>query len=301
MAQPRSLQHRITATHKSCRFYKARTIRFNEVTSLPLQPEPTTRPATLQTSRFKQLYSDRAAPNSYAILAAAEDLVRRFTARSVTMNETATAALCTQIRDHLTWQAMSSDLNMAAMALRLWTCPITVQGTELCSMLNDALRRDVMPAIESAVILTAAINVYLLANTQQQWPTNGLCFRGGGLPAEHRGFFVVGRRYRAPAFVASSFRQEIAQRFIQRITCGEPVLWALQFDRGCRHVAFVDRSISATTQNEYEFLVAPYTAFEVESVRWANPATTESPHRIILRVAIDNKNEPEDLPLAPWT
>ena len=260
----------------------------------------TTSSSTLQTSQFKQLYRGYAEPNPHAILMAAERLVRLFTARSAAVDEEATAALCAQIRDHLAVGLVSSHLALAAMALRLWTCPVTVQGVELCSMLNDALRRDVQPGIQYAVTLTEAINFYLKAKTQQQWPQDGVCFRGGGLPAEHRGFFFVGRRYRAPAFVASSFKQEVAMGFIQRIKCGEPILWTLRFGRGCKHVAFVAHNLSAATQAEYEFLVAPYTAFEVESVMWADPPTIQCPHQIVLRVALDNMIEPEDLPLAPW-
>eukprot|EP00966_Prymnesium_polylepis_P304676 7039264-Prymnesium_polylepis.1 len=258
-------------------------------------------PTTLRTSQFKQLYKGCAEPNAHAILMAAEALVRQFTARSATVAEAETAALCAQIRDHLTVGAMSSHLAMAAMALRLWTCPMTVQGFELCSMLNDSLRRDVQPSIEHAVTLTVAINLYLKANTRQQWPRDGFCFRGGGLPAQYRGFFVVGKRYRTPAFVASSFKREVAMGFIQRIRCGEPVLWTLRFGHGCKHVAFVDRNLSAATQAEYEFLVAPYTAFEVRSVTWAEPPTMECPHQITLRVATDNRTVPEDLPIAPWS
>ena len=47
-----------------------------------------------------------------------------------------------------------------------------------------------------------------------------------------------------------------------------------------------------------EFLFAPYSAFTVEAVEWASDP--DEAHRVVLRAAIDNRREPEDLPLAPW-
>ena len=41
-------------------------------------------------------------------------------------------------------------------------------------------------------------------------------------------------------------------------------------------------------------------AFEVLSVSW-NAGTDAAPHEIELLAAVDNKAEPEDLPLAPWS
>ena len=116
----------------------------------------------------------------------------------------------------------------------------------------------------------------------------------------YRAFFVVGKRYRAPAFVASSFSLDVAKRFMARQS-NEPILWVLCFDRRCKHVSFIARSLSTALQAEYEFLVAPYTAFEVLAVTWAEHPSLDDPHRITLRVAADNRLEPEELPLTPWT
>lgn len=253
---------------------------------------------TFSTSAFKQWYGHRAPPNAHAIVVSASNLVRRFAARALAPDDARITSFCRQIEDHLTCDAMTRP---ELMALRLWTCPVLVQGTELCFMLNDALRRDhLSPAIDAAVTLTAAINTYLVANTHEHWPPNGHCFRGGGLPTVHRAFFVVGKRYRAPAFVASSFSLDVAKRFMARQS-NEPILWVLCFDRRCKHVAFIARSLSTALQAEYEFLVAPYTAFEVLAVTWAEHPSLDNPHHITLRVAADNRMESEDLPLTPWT
>lgn len=266
-----------------------------------LQPDTEPDQTTLSTSDFKRLYRRCDAPEPHAIIMAAEQLVRHYTARAMTPDEPAICGFCARVRAHLTWAGMH---NPREMAIRLWTCPVCVQGAELCFMLNDALRRDhrgSSQALIAAVTLTEAINAYLLGTTQQHWPTDGRCFRGGGLPTQHRGFFAVGRRYRAPAFVATSFSLEVAMGFAHRCTSGEPVLWTLCFDRSCKHVAFIARNQSAAMQAEFEFLVAPYTAFEVIAVTWASNPSSQSPHHLLLRVASDNKLEPEDLPLAPWT
>ena len=41
-------------------------------------------------------------------------------------------------------------------------------------------------------------------------------------------------------------------------------------------------------------------AFTVMSTSW-NAGTTAAPHEIELLAAADNQEEPEDLPLAPWS
>ena len=41
-------------------------------------------------------------------------------------------------------------------------------------------------------------------------------------------------------------------------------------------------------------------SFTVLSAAW-NAGTAADPHVIELRAAVDNKEEPEDLPLAPWS
>jgi hypothetical protein len=51
--------------------------------------------------------------------------------------------------------------------------------------------------------------------------------------------------------------------------------------------------------DEWEYLFAPYSAFTVRDVRW-NTGDTLNPHVIELDAAPDNKEVPEDVPLAPW-
>ena len=51
---------------------------------------------------------------------------------------------------------------------------------------------------------------------------------------------------------------------------------------------------------EAEFLFAPYSAFTVVSVAPSAQNSYLAPHVITLTAAVDNRLEPEDLPLAPW-
>jgi len=49
-----------------------------------------------------------------------------------------------------------------------------------------------------------------------------------------------------------------------------------------------------------EFLFAPHSAFTVVSVTWSGSPHWTRPHEVVLGVAPDNKDAPEDLSLAPW-
>ena len=69
--------------------------------------------------------------------------------------------------------------------------------------------------------------------------------------------------------------------------------------RKCVHANLVTKRVDGL-QDEEEYLFAPYSTFEVLSARW-NQGTKADPHEIELQVAVDNKAEPEDLPLAPWS
>ena len=77
------------------------------------------------------------------------------------------------------------------------------------------------------------------------------------------------------------------------------VLWTIRIDpeRLCRHVNLVTKT---NVEGEQEYLFACYSVFTVLSTTW-NMGTIGQPHTIELLAAVDNKDEPEDLPLAPWS
>ena len=68
------------------------------------------------------------------------------------------------------------------------------------------------------------------------------------------------------------------------------------FGHGTKQVNLVQRTNVA---GEEEFLFAAYSTFEVLEASW-NAGTDDEPHVVRLRAAIDNRKEPEELPLAPW-
>jgi hypothetical protein len=63
-------------------------------------------------------------------------------------------------------------------------------------------------------------------------------------------------------------------------------------------VNFVESSKFGDAEEEY--LWAPYSVFTVENVVFSKCNTYMDPHVITISAAIDNRLEPEDLPLAPW-
>ena len=97
----------------------------------------------------------------------------------------------------------------------------------------------------------------------------------------------------------------MADRFISYTKAPATIKWVITFDpRGreqlkyrCKHVNLVKKAVSHVPGEE-EFLFAPYSVFTVEEVAWASDP--DEPHRVVLRAAIDNRREPEDLELCPW-
>jgi hypothetical protein len=110
---------------------------------------------------------------------------------------------------------------------------------------------------------------------------------------------VQGRQFRQPAYLATSFSIGVADSFISRSLRPAKIRWLIRIDpdRKCLHVNLVKRT---NVEGEQEYLFAPYSAFTVLSATW-NAGTEADPHVVELLAAVDNKEEPEDLPLAPWS
>jgi hypothetical protein len=197
-------------------------------------------------------------------------------------------------------------------------------------MLCEAIREDVEAVSASVAVLGHAINAGIVLRGQPlasrpfpRGPAGGprdksteaaTTWRGGGFAdtARTRAFFVPGKQYRAPQFVATSFERSVARRFMRAavLSGGEAasgvgvansrVLWKVRLDsdQGCEHVTLLTNS---HVQREHEFLFTAFSVFTVELVHWsADPTEVGTPHEITVRAAVDNTQEPEDLPLAPW-
>ena len=203
-----------------------------------------------------------------------------------------------------------------AVSQRMWTSALTLEDCgpeherELCFLINHAIRQDHPALVAPAVQLARNINQLCVTRRKKVplLPPNGLCFRGSSLPDAHRSFFTPGKKYRAAGFLATSFKLSVAKRFIYNAHHGQGgvpvVLWRIHLDeRGqdnfeftCKHVNYVQNTNVA---GEDEFLFVPYSVFTVRSVEW-NKGDDRHPHVIELEAAVDNRDEPEDLPLAPW-
>jgi hypothetical protein len=195
-------------------------------------------------------------------------------------------------------QELTTALPQAAQ--RMWTSAKTLRSKEFCAILNHALRDDAPELITYSAVLVRAINQLCVTSghVSAVHPPDLCCYRGGGFEELFRDFFVVGVQFRQPAYVATSFSRAVATRFIRRAT-GSRVLWIIKIDphHKCVHVNLVHKS---NVPGEQEYLFAPYSAFTVVSAKW-NAGTAADPHVIELLAAVDNKHEPEDLPLAPWS
>ena len=177
-------------------------------------------------------------------------------------------------------------------------------------MINESLREDCRTEMESLAILARCINHLCLVRadlTQQKFPPDSCTYRGGELPPQFFGFFEVGKKYRVPGFLATSFKQEIANRFLGfKFALGRtPVRWEVVLDpRGrddvafrCRHVNFLNHTQIA---GEEEFLFTPYSVFTVLSFNQPPHPTAADPVVVRIEASLDNQTEPEHLPLAPW-
>ena len=145
-----------------------------------------------------------------------------------------------------------------------------------------------------------------------------MTFRGGGFDDSCRGFFSIGRQYRQPCFLATSFSQGSAEYFRQMAQAKgfQTVTWVVRVDpageqdvaRRCKHVNFVEHSL---VPGEREYLFTAYSIFTVRAVAWGVGGAA---HRIEIDAASDNRVDAEgggggrwatpvgseDLPLAPW-
>jgi hypothetical protein len=185
---------------------------------------------------------------------------------------------------------------------RMWTSAAQLRGREFCFLFNDALRLDSAALSASVAALARGVNTMCVSvPPTPPFPPNDVCFRGGGFDDQYRDFFVPRRHFRIPNYFATSFSQAVADGFLRRSPLPSKVRWAVHIDpvRHCVHVNLVTRRVPGLP-DEKEYLFAPYSTFTVRTVQWKSGSDAD-PHVIELEAAVDNKAEPEDLPLAPWS
>lgn len=256
--------------------------------------------------------------------------------------------------------AAAPPLSVAELAALLWAVGWSrpEHGRSFCDAINTTLRgdQDAEP-LRIAASICRALNLNSVAHhalrtqrgatptalagegegaaadaaaaAESVWPAHGTTYRGGGLAEQYVKWFTVGRHFRAPSLVATSFRRSTALQFTQRAVQGQadsallPVIWTFHYhdDMRCRHVNFIAASRAALPSDSavaaagspgaasargeggvrgHEFVFPPYSAFAVREVNApATPSWTD-PVEIHLDVEPDNNDASEDLPLAPW-
>lgn len=211
------------------------------------------------------------------------------------------------------------DKDMGTAAEFLWTSTNSLEDKrEFCSILNLAIRQDNPKYLVHAAVVVAGINIIrqkisgrkaqaaaaIIPKQSAKFPPGGNAWRGTGFRDRYRSFFVVGKKYRVPGFLATSFSERIARSFAFRQNSKFPtVIWNIKVDpRGrddpihrCKHVAYVSNTF---VKGEGEYLFSPYSTFTVTSTTWSDDL--KQPHLIVLEAALDNQRESERLPLAPW-
>ena len=152
----------------------------------------------------------------------------------------------------------------------LWTSAIPIGGTELCSIINAALREDDPKIIMHAVVFSCAIDKWkkfrhsgprtLAAHLvhsgrinpkeyprklRKDEPGHGhwyagqgvahASWRGGGFRDEFKNFFTPRKRYRVPGVLGTTLDKELALQFLKRVSCGKGaghsrILWCFKVD-----------------------------------------------------------------------
>ena len=191
---------------------------------------------------------------------------------------------------------------VGTIAIRLWTSPQKLKNCELCSIFNEAIRDDNEAMMPAVALFAKGLNMLCVTRrspSDVRWP--GKTYRGGALPQEHRPFFEVGKQFRTPQFLSTSRTRRVAFDFANKASDRgeEPVLWEFVFhpDFGCKHVNFLEKG---NVEGEDEFLFTAFSVFTVQSIEIKDQPRWTDPHKVVLDVAPDNQDFPEDLPVSPW-
>lgn len=300
----------------------------------PTEPAPNDSPArakSFATSLYLQMYDSIKKPKrQHELLAAVDNLLEVYCNQpgqkyGPTYRDVFFKALEAEAFEH------QDELlgEIPAAAQRFWTSGIHIdvankEGPELCSIIQHAIRSDTKDFLEPALILCRAINELCVARRVEEkeeipFPKEGLIFRGGLLPFEHHAFYTdIGKQYRVPGYLATSFDEKVTLGFRKRAFKAEKVAARLEGRPANPAVLFIiqvdpagEEDEDALNQNanlvqktnvagESEYLFVPYSVFTVTKCEWQAKPNYQNPHKIYLDAAADNDLADEDLPNAPW-
>eukprot|EP00039_Didymoeca_costata_P002830 m.62946 g.62946 ORF g.62946 m.62946 type:complete len:420 (+) comp11546_c0_seq2:85-1344(+) len=270
------------------------------------------------TSNYKVEYENNMAPKwSHELLAAIEKFLGAYASTLGLDNANVDQffeSLQAEAFKHKEELIGEEDVHHAAV--RFWTSAkiFPGYGKELCFCLNEAIRRDELNLMQPLSVIARSINKVCVTRTSEpasSFPPDACVYRGAVIPKEHIPFFSVGKKYRVPGFLATSFQKRVALRFCQNSWRGNEgkspaVLWEVQVDpmgkhdssKICKQACYIERT---NVPDEAEYLFAPYSVFTVKRIILSEKPDYKNPHIIQLEAAEDNMLEPEDLPLAPWS
>ena len=288
--------------------------------ALPPSPIPL-RERTFANSNFKRFYVPSKAPIfQHDLLHSVNTVIKLYARRlNPTLDQETINQGVNEFMEKMQHDAFSDndalENNVNAVGEYLWTSAKKhkiLNYMELCSILNAVIRDDIEEEIQAAVIVFRCINSgrvtreRALSIDEQSYPSDGETWRGGGFREEHRKFFrsIKGKKFRVPGFLATSNQQSVAAAFVHKYNTDHPAaMWRVKFDkRGkkkpqyrVQHMSLVSNTLVA---GEYEYLFAPYSVFTLVSVKWSDKL--RKPHQFTILAAPDNREEDENLPLAPW-
>jgi len=269
---------------------------------------------TFATSEFKRLY-DAAQPIKFqdsffgalrAMLECYATMVGETQANAHQLFE----VLQRQAFDTPDWNTLMSgeENKVAKFAVVLWTSARS-DGLrrQFCNILNHILRADSGDALKHAVLVSRSMTCQLVGKRDQThlriWPPNNVSYRGSNIPRNELAFFQLGKSYRVPFFLATSFEEAKAMEFWRKIPIDDqvPVIFKFVLDavKKCNHAMYIEQM--TMVREEHELLYVPYSAFKVTNVNIPQgDITCQNAAVIEIEVFPNNLTQPNDLPLSYW-
>eukprot|EP00039_Didymoeca_costata_P000210 m.44586 g.44586 ORF g.44586 m.44586 type:complete len:450 (-) comp10119_c0_seq1:256-1605(-) len=303
------LKSKIKELEVQCAQIKTENYKLKEELRLLKSSEAEDGAKTFANSKYKELYDEAKVPVHQTDFVAT---LRSFL-HAYGISETS-------ISQFLTKMKKDPKMTNAELAQPLWTSELNLSnGRTFYSILNEVIRNDKddeRGILKHATVIARTINQLCVAARLSPetaiFPRDGCVYRGAVIPTDYIPFFSIGRSYRVPQFLATSFNIETAQRFCTKAKLASAkqgskhpgVIWYVHVDpcgsfdneKLCKNANFIERS---NYSREEEYLFVPYSVFTVTMVHLST--SSDYPHIIHVQAAPDNKEESETLMLAPWS
>ena len=200
----------------------------------PLAKEPQDAPRTLASSNFKREHALKESPElQHELFSGIHSFITLMCVRHK-LPAAAGKDLFLRLQGESFENAKELLSEIQVAATRIWTSTQKLQGggvdkalnVEFCSLLNRALRDDDADVMPHLVVIVRAINALCIVRRESaslKFPPNAVSHRGGALPQQHHHFFTVGKKYRVPMYLATSFNEDKAYEFWCLALCFPPL------------------------------------------------------------------------------